>query len=97
VGSATLPEPIQHEARAAVLEEAALNGAPGLGAGLRGENVCTWYPSDECRIRKVFVCQTMVKRIPIRLPVRKGAFSFVPRLSFVRETFVLGDPTDKAF
>jgi len=57
--------------------------------------VGTWYPSDECRIRKVFVCQTMVRRMPIRLPVRKGAFSFVSRLSFVRETFGLGDPLTK--
>ena len=55
----------------------------------------TWYPSDECRIRKVFICQTMVRRMPIRLPVRKGAFSFVSRLSFVRETFGLGDPLTK--
>ena len=33
--------------------------------------------------------------MPIRLPVRKGAFSFVSRLSFVRETFGLGDPLTK--
>jgi len=54
--------------------------------------VGTWYPSGECRIRKVFVCQTMVRRMPTRLPVRKGSFWFVSRLSFVKETFGLCDP-----
>ena len=37
----------------------------------------------------------MVRRMPIRLPVRKGAFSFVSRLLFVKETFGLGDPLTK--
>ena len=68
--------------------------AAGVAAAVAA-TVGTWYPSDECRIRKVFVCQTMVRRMPIRLPVRKGAFSFVSRLSFVRETFGLGDPLTK--
>ena len=59
----------------------------GLDLRSRCEIVGTWYPSDECRIRNVFVCQTKTIRMRFRLADRKGPFSFVSRLSFVRQTF----------
>jgi len=74
--------------------------AAGLHFGLRASVLAPQY-GNQAPVRPStpqvgwYTFPTMVRRMPIRLPVRKGAFSFVSRLSFVRETFGLSDPLTK--